>query len=100
IHQFLDMVTSMAKTGRFGRIDNASGGSEEVTIISADDRVVPGFADVFEAFDLEPEKRAEHDREKIVKPARRHGHADRHGDGNIGGADQPEQNGRAVAELL
>jgi len=35
-----------------------------------------------------------------VQPARRHGHADRHRYGDIGGADQPEQDGRAGPEFL
>ena len=35
IHQRCDMPTSMAKTGRFGRIDTASGASRKLTWLSA-----------------------------------------------------------------
>ena len=31
IHQCFDIATSMAKTGRFGRIETASGGSRKLT---------------------------------------------------------------------
>ena len=73
---------------------------EEAHVIECDNRVVSGLGDVIEAGHFEAEKRTEHDREKIVKPARRHGQADRHRDREIGEADQCEQNRRAVAELL
>ena len=64
-------------------------------MIERDDGVAAGFVDVLQAFDLEPEEGAEHDREKIVQPACRHGLPDGDGDGEIGGADKREKKRRA-----
>ena len=100
IHQRCDMPTSMAKTGRFGRIDTASGAVEEADVVERDDGVVAGLVDVLQAFDFEPEEGAEHDRQEIVEPARRHGEADGDGDQEIRGAEQRKQDRRAEAEFL
>ena len=59
-------------------------------MIERDDGVVAGLVDVLQAFDFEPEEGAEHDGEKIVQPARRHGQPDSDGDREVGGADQRE----------
>ncbi len=53
---------------------------EEADMVERDDGVGAGLGDVLQAFDLEPEEGAEHDREKIVQPAGRHGAADGDGD--------------------
>ena len=44
IHQCCDIATSMAKTGRFGRIDIASGGSRKLTWLSAMMALGPALA--------------------------------------------------------
>ena len=68
---------------------------EEADVIERDDGIAAGLVDVLQAFDLEPEEGAEHDREKIVQPARRHGLPDGDGDREIGDADQREKKRRA-----
>ena len=60
----------------------------------------PALVDVLQALDFEPKERAEHDRKKIVQPARRHGQPDGDGDREVGGADEREQERRAEPELL
>ena len=73
---------------------------EEAHMVERDDGVVAGLGDVLVALDFELVEGAEHDREEIVHPARRHGAADRDGDHEIGDADEREQRRHAEAELL
>ena len=69
-------------------------------MVHRDDGVVAGLGDVLQALDLETEEGAEHDREKIVQPAGRHGAADDEGDDKVGDAEKRKQDRHAEAELL
>src|SRR5262249_62244514 len=69
IHQFLDMATSMAKTGRFGRIDSASGGLRKLTRFGAIIAVGRGLGVVLRPVTFEREKRRNNSQGKNVRTA-------------------------------
>ena len=69
-------------------------------MVQRNDGVVTGFGDVVEAFDFEMIEGAEHDREEIGHPVRRHGETDSDGHQKVSDADERQQYRHCEAEFL